>query len=71
MDAEELAGGGEFGAAKLAELGGGGGGAVVGAGAAVGEADEAGFDAALRGLGESSTEGETFVVGMRCDAEKP
>ena len=31
-DAEDVAGGGELGAAKLAELGGGGGGAAVGAG---------------------------------------
>jgi hypothetical protein len=70
VEAEEFAGGGEFGAAKLAELGGGGGGAVIGAGATVGEADEAGFDATLGGEGESSAEGKTFVVGMRCDAEK-
>ena len=52
-DAEDLAGGGELGAAELAELGGGGGGAAVGAGAAVGEADEAGFDAALGGAGRA------------------
>ena len=68
VDAEEFAGGGELGAANLAKLGGGGGGAVIGAGAAVGEADEAGFDAAAGGQGESATEGKTLVVGMRRDA---
>ncbi len=68
VNAEDVAGGGEFGAAKLAELGGGLSGAVIGAGAAVGDADEAGFNAALGGEGESATEGKTFVVGMRRDA---
>jgi hypothetical protein len=69
-DAEEFAGGGEFGAAKLAKLGCGLSGAVIGAGAAVGDADEAGFDAALGGLGESAAKGKALIVGMRSDAEK-
>jgi hypothetical protein len=70
-DAEDVAGGGELEAAELAELEGRGGGAAVGAGAAVGEADDAGFDTALGGEGESTTEGKAFVVGMCGDAEKP
>ncbi len=63
-DAEEVAGGGELGAAKLAEFHGGGGGAVIGAGATVGDADEAGFDAALGSQGESAAKGKAFIVGM-------
>ena len=71
VDAKEFAGGGELGAAKLAELRGGLGGAVIGAGAAVGDADEAGFNAALGGEGEGAAKGKALVVGMRRDAEKP
>ena len=67
-DAEEFAGGGELSAAKLAKLGGGGRRAVVRAGAAVGDADEAGFDAALGGQGERAAESKTFVVGVCRDA---
>jgi hypothetical protein len=70
VDAEDAAGGGELGAAEKAEFMGGGGGAAVGAGAAVGEAEDAGFDAALGCESEGSAEGKTFVVGVGGDAEK-
>ena len=71
VDAEDVAGGVELGAAELAELGGGGSGAAVGACAAVGEAEDAGFDAALGGESKSAAEGKAFVVRVSCDAEKP
>jgi hypothetical protein len=70
VDVEDGAGGGELGAAEMAEFGGGLGGAAIGAGGAFGEADDAGFDAALGGEGEGSAEGKAFVVGVGDDAEE-
>ena len=70
VDAEDVAGGGELGAAKLAEFFVGRGGAAVGAGGAFGEADDAGFYALPGGEGEGTAEGEAFVVGMGDDAEE-
>ena len=69
-DAEDVAGGSELGAAELGELGIGGVGGAVGSGLAVGETEDAGVDAPLGGEGESSTEGEAFVVGVGGDAEQ-
>ena len=71
VNTEDVAGGGEFGAAELAELAIGGGGAAIGAGLAVGEAKDAGFDAAAGGEGKGAAEGEALIVGMGGDAEEP
>jgi hypothetical protein len=70
VDAEDVAGGLELGASEVAQLGVGGVGGAMGAGLAVGETDDAGFDAALGGEGEGSSEGEAFVVGVGGDAEE-
>ncbi len=69
-DVHDLAGGGELFAAHAAEVGGGGGGAAVGGGLAVGEAEDCGLDACFGGEHEGSAEGETFIVGVRGNAEE-
>ena len=69
-DAKDLAGGGELGAAHLAEVLGGGGVAAVGGGLAVGETDDGGFGTLGGGEGEGATEGEALVVRMGDDAEE-
>jgi hypothetical protein len=66
-NAEDIAGGGELGAAHAAELFGGGGVAAVGRGLAVGEADDVGLDAAVSGEGQDASKGKAFVVRMRYD----
>jgi hypothetical protein len=70
VDAEDVAGGGEFGAAELAELSVGFGGAAVGAGRAFGEADDGGLNATVCGEGKGTAKGEAFVVGMGDNAEQ-
>jgi hypothetical protein len=68
-DAEDVAGGGELLAAQFAELFGGGCGAAIGAGLAVGEAEDVGFYAACGGEREGSAEGKALVVGVGDDQE--
>jgi len=69
-DVEDIAGGGEFGAAHAAQLGGGGGGAAVGGSLAISEADDGGLDTSLGGKHKRSAEAEALVVGMGCNAEE-
>jgi hypothetical protein len=69
-DAEDLAGGFEFGAAGVAELLVAGGVAAIGRRLTICEAEDGGFDAARGGERERAAEGEAFVVGMSGDAEE-
>ncbi len=70
VDAEDVAGCCELGAAELAELFGGVGVAAIGAGLAVGEAEDVGLDTAGCGECECATEGEALIVGVGDDAEE-
>ena len=70
LDAEDLAGGGELGAAKLAEFFVGFCVAAVAACGAGGKADGGDFDTGVGGKGERSTKGEAFIIRMGEDAEK-